>query len=173
MRRWQEKAVLEVGFVEVAEHMAANGYSSITILTMNVTRPSPIEYLRTPLINISNVDNGSVSGNGKNPKQHPRHQYLDTNPQLFLAPEAALHREGSAGTFSQSGSPSSNSEMRKKRRIHISVAKECANKFWESILVFGGFKDDPRNNLTNWGIHSTIPINPYQRNQQELNYPKI
>ena len=181
VRRRREKAFLEVGFAEVAEQTAVNGYSSITNPAVDVARPSPIEcsssdkYLRTPLINISNTGNGSVSGDGENPKPNsPQHQHLKANPQFFLAPEAALHRDGEQARLV---------EVVRRRQIRqrqingestYQWLEENVNQFWESVLVYGGLRGDPRNNPTNRGVQSTIPINPYRSNyRQELNNTEI
>jgi hypothetical protein len=175
----REKAFLEVGFAKVAEHMAINGSSSIAIPALDVTRPSPIEcsssdtYLRNPLINISNVGDDGVSDGG-NPKQvSPQHHYPEASPQLFVAPEAALHRDGEQARLVEVVRRRQLQQRQKNAESTYQWLEESANQFWESILVYGGFKDDPRNNPTT-GVHSTIPINPYRGNhRQKLNNIKM
>jgi hypothetical protein len=180
MRRRREKAFLEVGFAEVAEHKAVNGYSSITIPAVDVSNPSPIQYstsddyLRTPVIDMSSMGNDSVSGgNGDNPKQHlPQHQHPESNPKLFLAPEAALHRDGEQARLVEVVRRRQIQQRRHNEESTYQWLEESAMQFWESILVYGGIRDDPRNNINinQGGVHSTILMNPYRsQSRQELN----
>jgi hypothetical protein len=177
MRRRREKAFLEVQFTEAAEHKAVNGYSSIALPAVSLTNPSLIEcsssdsYLRTPLIDISNVGSDSVGGDEVNNQHTPQHQHLESNPQLFLAPEAALHRDGEQARLVE---VVRRRQIRQRQRNEESTyewLEESASQFWESILVYGGLRDDPRNNVPiNRSVHSSIPMNPYRNHdRQDLN----
>ena len=178
MRRRREKAFLEVRFTEVAEHKAVNGYSSIALPAVGLVNPSTIEcsssdsYLRTPLIDISTVGTDSVGGDEVNPKQHtPQHQHLESNPQLVLAPEAALHRDGEQARLVEVVRRRQIQQRQRNEESTYEWLEESASQFWESILVYGGLRDDPRKNVPiNRSVHSKIPMNPYRNhNRQELN----
>ncbi|KAL7548818.1 hypothetical protein ACHAWF_012075 [Thalassiosira exigua] len=156
LRRQREQAFHEMCFAEVAQNKAADGH---------VTMPSPVvsasantttsdSCLSTPLIDISTLG-GADSGGGHRSLQQQQSLHGE-NPTI--APEAGLHRDGEQARLVEVVRRRQEQERRHNEDTTFEWLEESASQFWESILVYGGLIEDPRNNVVN----QNTPLNPYQ-----------
>eukprot|EP00578_Thalassiosira_sp_NH16_P003905 CAMPEP_0181131170 /NCGR_PEP_ID=MMETSP1071-20121207/30280_1 /TAXON_ID=35127 /ORGANISM="Thalassiosira sp., Strain NH16" /LENGTH=628 /DNA_ID=CAMNT_0023217341 /DNA_START=31 /DNA_END=1917 /DNA_ORIENTATION=- len=107
----------------------------------------------TPLIDISDLG-GSGSGCGDNSRnQQPLHG---------ISPEAGLHRDGEQARLIEGVRRRQQNQRQHREETTFEWLEESASQFWESILVYGGLIEDPRNDPFHRSRHSTIPLNPYR-----------
>ena len=119
--------------------------------------------LNTPIIDIS----GSSSGNEDGPMQQQRPLHHDNTPS-----EAGLHRDGEQARLVEVVR-----RRQRQQRVYLEETTgayfwESASTFWESILVYGGLIEDPRNDpvvMNRRRHHSTTPLNPYRDNVRSMN----
>jgi hypothetical protein len=159
LRRQRERTFREVGFSDLAEQ-AVNGYSTLQYPVMDETASVPtahssLDYLITPLIDISNLDRRNSGGDEfeEQPEQPPLHR-----PTL-LPPEAGLHRDGEQARLV---------EAVRRRQLQQRKHNEHTMFEWlEEILFNGGLIEDSRttrdpNVSIDRNIHSKTPLNPYR-----------
>ncbi|KAL7541055.1 hypothetical protein ACHAXR_010588 [Thalassiosira sp. AJA248-18] len=120
-------------------------------------RRRPNSCLTTPLIDISHLD--SSSGNDRD---GPMQQHEPNRP-----PEAGLHRDGEQARLVEEV----RRRQRQQRQYHedttFQFLEESASQLWESILVYGGLIEDPRNRSIARGPHSTMPLNSHRDKSQQ------
>mmetsp|Transcript_3104 Transcript_3104/g.6835 ORF Transcript_3104/g.6835 Transcript_3104/m.6835 type:complete len:688 (+) Transcript_3104:45-2108(+) len=183
LRRQREQAFREVGFEKVAEQKAVNGYSTIIPAVADIapiTSSSPAGHasdsgLSTPLIDISNLGGNSNRGEDE-PKQqqqqHPLHSEASPTMTVILSPEAGLHRDGEQARLIEVVRRRQLQQRQHHEETTFQWLEESASQFWESILVYGGLLEDPRNDPIHRSRHSTMPLNPYRDDPRLTNQEK-
>lgn len=103
-------------------------------------------------------DMPNASGRGADePKQ--QRQDFPGNSQSPLPPEAGLHRDGEQARLVEAVRQRQQQERQLNEETTFQWLEESAAQFWDSILVYGGLIDDPRNDPMHRSRH---PVNPYR-----------
>ena len=167
LRRKREEAFREVGFAKVAEQESVSGYTTIGRASVSGSKNVTDSFLSTPLIDISNP-------NGSNNINRQMKQQQQKAPSPKIAAEAGLHRDGEQARLVEEVRRRQLQQHQHNEETTYQRMEESANQFWESLLVYGGLMDDPRNinNPINRSHHeaTSVPHNPYRDGSSQTSF---
>ncbi|KAL9181503.1 hypothetical protein ACHAXT_010308 [Thalassiosira profunda] len=160
LRRQRHEAFREVGFSSVAEQKTVSGLATLSFSSF------PAAALDTDLDISKSAPSTSNRSDDQTTQQQSQLDGESAPARTMISPEAGLHRDGEQARLVESARRRQRRHRSRNEETTYQWLEESASQFWESILVFGGLIDDPRNDPMHRGRHVTMPPNPYRGNER-------